>query len=92
MLNSLARHRRGPKAGPTTDTTGLTRGRLYWLCVVQSVCGLSGSPPVAFARTDNSGRPIPRRHPLTLIVSDAARALARSSFVGTGLCVLARTI
>jgi len=29
---------------------------------------LSGSPPVAFARTDNSGRPIPRRHPLTLIV------------------------
>src|SRR3954463_14274546 len=25
-----------------------------------------GSPPVAFARTDHSGRPIPRRHPLTL--------------------------
>ena len=29
---------------------------------------ISGSPPVAFARTDNSGRPIPRRHPLILIV------------------------
>src|SRR5205823_2823692 len=29
----------------------------------------SGSPPVAFARTDNLGRPIPRRHLLTLIVS-----------------------
>ena len=29
----------------------------------------SGSSPVAFARTANSGRPIPQRHSLTLIVS-----------------------
>ena len=51
----------------------LTRGR-FGFCVVQSVIGLGGSPPVAFARTDHVGRPIARRHPLTLIVLTTARA------------------
>ena len=54
----------------------------------QSVLSIGGSSPVAFARTDHSGRPIPRRHPLTLIVfpaSSPARALRID-----GLCVLAR--
>ena len=51
---------------------------MYWLCVVQSVIGLSGSPPVAFARTDHVGRPIARRHPLTLIVLFHALAHARA--------------
>ena len=43
--------------------------RPIWLlrCSIRFYFG--GSSPVAFARTDNSGRPIPRRHPLTLIVS-----------------------
>ena len=41
---------------------------MYWLCVVQSVVLSSGSPPVAFARTDHVGRPLARRHSLTLIV------------------------
>ena len=36
-------------------------------CSIRSV--ICGSSPVAFARTDNWGRPIPRRHTLTLIVS-----------------------
>ena len=36
----------------------LTRGRFIGSCVVQSVLIESGSSPVAFARTDNSGRPI----------------------------------
>jgi hypothetical protein len=44
-----------------------------------------GFPPVAFARTDNSGRPILRLHALTLIVP-------KSCDFGDGLCVLARTI
>ena len=46
----------------------LTRGRFIGSCVVQSAIYIGGSSPVAFARTDNSSRPIPRRHPLTLIV------------------------
>jgi len=33
---------------------------------------MSWLPPVAFARTDNSGRPILRHHALTLIVSRLA--------------------
>src|SRR6266853_4756283 len=59
---------------------------IYWLCVVQSALIYRGFPPVAFARTDNSGRPILRLHALTLIVK---RELA---FTHNGLCVLARTI
>ena len=43
-----------------------------------------GSPPVAFARTDNSGRPITRRHPLTLIVR--RRSLARSAPSRRAVC------
>jgi hypothetical protein len=69
---------------PKVKTTQLVNARpIYWLCVVQSVRVLSGSSPVAFARTDNSGRPIPRRHLLTLIVPTPP---ACASFVGTG-CV-----
>ena len=44
-------------AGPLRDNC-LTRGRFIGSCVVQSVLIESGSSPVAFARTDNSGRPI----------------------------------
>ena len=67
-------------------TTQLVNARpIYWLCVVQSVCVSSGSPPVAFARTDHVGRPIARRHSLTLIVP-------MPEGIGDGLCVLARTI
>jgi hypothetical protein len=43
-------------------------------------------PPVAFARTDNSGRPILRPHALTLIV------FSQLALKVDGLCVLARTI
>ena len=53
---------------------------IYWLCVVQSVLNDRGLPPAAFARTDNSGRPIPRSHALTLICLTApARLRARAS-------------
>src|SRR5882724_11253351 len=57
MLNSspfpLTRLRR-----LASGTTQLTRGRFIGSCVVQSVLIESGSSPVAFARTENSGRPI----------------------------------
>ena len=36
----------------------LTRGRFIGSCVVQSVLIESGSSPVAFARTEDSGRPV----------------------------------
>ena len=60
----------------------------------------SGSPPVAFARTDHVGRPIARRHSLTLIVFFlfplAALVVAHAAHQRRekvdGLCVLARTI
>ena len=39
-------------------TTQLTRGRFIGSCVVQSVLIESGSSPVAFARIENSGRPV----------------------------------
>ena len=61
---------------------------MFGSCVVQSVRLIGGSSPVAFARTDHSGRPIPRRHPLTLIVFPAS-SLARALRID-GLCVLAR--
>jgi len=35
------------------------------LALFNPLC-VCGSPPVAFARTENSGRPIPQRHSLTL--------------------------
>ena len=85
----------------------LTRGR-FGFCVVSIRSVLSGSPPVAFARTDNSGRPLARRHPLTLIVFTHTRPIegrgATTPFGAApprdqctrvnidGLCVLARTI
>jgi len=37
----------------------------------------SGSPPVAFARADHVGRPIARRHSLTLIVSSRRPSMGR---------------
>src|SRR6185436_12685876 len=54
----------------------------------QSVLSIGGSSPVAFARTDHSGRPIPRCHPLTLIVFPAS-SLARTLRID-GLYILAR--
>ena len=50
MLNSLA--------ALASNATVLTRGRFIGSCVVQSVLIESGSSPVAFARTENSGRPV----------------------------------
>ena len=47
-----------PLSPAPSGTTQLTRGRFIGSCVVQSVLIESGSSPVAFARTDNSGRPI----------------------------------
>jgi hypothetical protein len=84
MLNSLGfSHSR---LAPAAMKPQLINARpIYWLCVVQSVCICRGFPPVAFARTDNSGRPILRLHALTLIVP-------KSCDFGDGLCVLARTI
>ena len=60
----------------------LTRGRFIGSCVVQSVLIESGSSPVAFARTDNSGRPIPRRHPLTLIFLSRSPSGSRQKLTG----------
>src|SRR5439155_27116486 len=50
----------------------LTRGPIDWLlrCSIRSY--MSWLPPVAFARTEDSGRPILRHHALTLIVSRPA--------------------
>ena len=75
MLNSLVLRLAGLRRARTQGQLFNARP-IYWLCVVQSVVIVSGSPPVAFARTDNSGRPIPRRHPLTLIVSTPLAACA----------------
>ena len=51
-------------------------------------CLSRGSSPVAFARTDHSGRPIPRRHSLTLCPTSLRLAShdARLGYVKTG-CV-----
>src|SRR3954454_5002156 len=53
MLNSLA-----PSTRKQKQHNSLTRGRFIGSCVVQSVLIESGSSPVAFARTENSGRPV----------------------------------
>ena len=79
MLKSLAADAR------RQQRNSLTRAR-FGFCVVQSAFTESGSSPVAFARTDNSGRPIPRRHPLTLIVRLRSPGLRLPSVVVTG-CV-----
>jgi len=75
-------------AGSLRDNC-LTRGRFIGSCVVQSVLIESGSSPVAFARTDNSGRPIDAMPP-----ADSHCLKTRSSSRTTrsldGLCVLAR--
>ena len=88
MLNSLSRLSSSAcaearlKPDATERRAQLINARpIYWLLRCSIRCLNRGSPPVAFARTDNSGRPIPRCHALTL-----------SHFSMTGLCVLARTI
>src|SRR5207342_3390622 len=43
------------------ETTRLTRGRCIGSALFNPFWS-SGSPPVAFARTDHVGRPLPRRH------------------------------
>ena len=60
--------------------------RPIWLlrCSIRFIC--RGFPPVAFARTDNSGRPILRLHALTLIVRRRSLRLRFASSVETG-CV-----
>ena len=75
--NSHVKFAAHPRACALRWDNSLTRGR-FGFCVVQSVIGLGGSPPVAFARTDNFGRPIARRHPLTLIVPTTPRQLSPS--------------
>jgi hypothetical protein len=69
----------------------LTRGRFIGSALFNPFVICRGFPPVAFARTDNSGRPIPRLHALTLIVFLQTLALPLALKVD-GLCVLARTI
>ena len=77
-------------------TTQLTRGRFIGSCVVQSVLIESGSSPVAFARTEDSGRPLDAMPPadshcLSLPVARFARDRAARRFGKIdGLCVLAR--
>jgi len=106
MLRTLSP--RVPLARNATEKQLVNARPIYWLCVVQSVRYIGGSSPVAFARTDNSGRPILRRHPLTLIVFIHTRPIegrgvatpfgaavprAQCARVNIdGLCVLARTI
>ena len=51
----------------------------------------SWSPPVAFARTDNSSRPLAAT-PRADSLSDVVLGLTPSNSAVTGLCVLARTI
>ena len=80
---------RQPRRAALRQHNSLTRGR-FGFCVVSIRSSIGGSSPVAFARTDNSGRPLPRRHPLTLIVRLRLGGLRRLSAVVTGLCVLAR--
>ena len=86
--NSHVKFAGSPQVRLTPDTTYehncLTRGR-FGFCVVQSVRLIGGSSPVAFARTDNSGRPILRRHPLTLIVR--LRSLDASVVVTGCVCL-----
>jgi hypothetical protein len=73
-------------AGSLRDNC-LTRGRFIGSCVVQSVLIESGSSPVAFARTDNSGRPIDAMPPAdSHCPTSLSLACARSSSVVTG-CV-----
>ena len=98
MLNSLPLH--APACAGRSGNNSVNARPMYWLCVVQSVLLSSGSPPVAFARTDHVGRPLPRRHSLTLIVFlfFPPAALVVTHAAGQrqepvdGLCVLARTI
>jgi hypothetical protein len=92
MLNSLATS----ALTYVGRTTQLTRGRFIGSCVVQSVLIESGSSPVAFARTEDSGRPIHAMPPAdshcpslpsTRFARD--RAALRPEKID-GLCVLAR--
>ena len=97
MLNSLSLH--ASACAGRSGNNSVNARPMYWLCVVQSVWS-SGSPPVAFARTDHVGRPLARRHSLTLIVFPfrPPAALVVTHAAGQrqepvdGLCVLARTI
>jgi hypothetical protein len=87
-------HRSAARRG--RGTTQLTRGRFIGSCVVQSVLIESGSSPVAFARTEDSGRPLDAMPPadshcLSLPVARFARDRAARRFGKIdGLCVLAR--
>ena len=72
----------------------LINARPIWLLRCSIRCLSRGSSPVAFARTDHSGRPIPRRHSLTLCPTSSASAPCGASarLRRDGLCVLARSI
>src|SRR6185369_8081639 len=72
-----------------SSTTQLTRGRCIGSGVVQSVLIESGSSPVAFARTENSGRPV---NAMPLADSHCLKVLLlfRRAKPLDGLCVLAR--
>jgi hypothetical protein len=65
---------------------------IYWLCVVQSVVICRGSSPVAFARTDHSGRPKNATPRADSHCPTPPPPLARLQLRRDGLCVLARTI
>ena len=64
----------------------LTRGRFIGSCVVQSVLIESGSSPVAFARTEDSGRPVNAMPPADSHCLKASPLLTEEQALLTG-CV-----
>jgi hypothetical protein len=76
----LAAHRRPPshlamRRRGSGESNSFNARPINWLLRCSVRCLNRGSSPAAFARTDSSGRPIPRCHALTL-----------SHFSMTGLC------
>ena len=103
MLNSSAAafgKRSAHAVAPRHATTQLINARPIWLLRCSIRLSFGGSPPVAFARTDHSGRPIaavPRAdtHLSSFTGDPLIATLAPIECTHkkmTGLCVLARTI
>ena len=90
-LVALARDARLKPRAPTVATQ-LINARPIWLLRCSIRCLSRGSSPVAFARTDHSGRPIPRRHSLTLCPTSSAVALTRSGGTPSRRVVCACTL
>ena len=90
MLNVLSHHS-GPK--PAAAEQPFNARPIGWLCVVQSVPIVHGSPPAASSRIESSGRPILRRHALTLtVLAQAKPRKGQTQAMTRAVYVLARTI